>query len=543
MTQMQQAPEVRLPQGHIVGATVHDGFPHAVEAFRGIPYALPPTGDRRFRPPVKVEKSNGTVDATTWGPRAPAQQFLVIGPKLEESEDCLTVNIFRQVRHNDATALPVMVYFHGGAFNRGNAAMHNTASMVGWSAQPFLGVSFGYRLGSLGFLPSKLSADEGALNLGLKDQICLLEWVQENIHHFGGDKGNVVLSGLSAGAHSIGHHLLNYQEGQKPPFHKVIIQSGAPTSRAVRQPDAEIHEAQFKDYLRETGCPESMPDSEVFGYLRSLPLETIVKAQNTVFQKYNPSLRWAFQPVIDGEIIRSRPIDAWKKGRWHKMPIMTGFVGNEGSLYVNKKMQESSEFTKFWETLLPQMSDEDIQAIEKLYPDPSKDTYSIYKEDRQDHGVGDQYKRIEAAYAHYAYVAPVLQTAYYASPEAPVYLYHWAMRRNIVEGARHGDNMQYEVRDPETCAQSKDLDVLSGILHAYTVSFICYGDPNRLKRTYSGRKEWQKSDRDAAMVMVFGKDNTQLLGGSDVGEAAVMVEDVFQKETDFWWSKVELSQQ
>lgn len=200
-------PKVQLPQGTFVGVTLHDSYPHAVEAFKGIPYALPPVGERRFRPPTKVEKGQETIDASRFGPRAPAKQLLTIGPTLEENEDCLTANIFRQARHGNPSeltnALPVAVYFHGGAFNRGNAAMHNTASMVGWSEQPFIGVSFGYRIGALGFLPSKLSATEGALNLGLKDQICLLEWVEENIHHFGGDKNNVTLIGLSAGAHSV----------------------------------------------------------------------------------------------------------------------------------------------------------------------------------------------------------------------------------------------------------------------------------------------------------------------------------------------------
>jgi carboxylesterase type B len=128
---------------------------------------------------------------------------LAIGPKLEESEDCLTINIFRPARVDSSKRLPVALYFHGGAFNRGNAAMHDTASMVGWSEVPFIGVSFAYRVGALGFLPSRLSAAEGILNLGLKDQICAMEWVQDNIVFFGGDKDNVTLFGLSAGAHSV----------------------------------------------------------------------------------------------------------------------------------------------------------------------------------------------------------------------------------------------------------------------------------------------------------------------------------------------------
>lgn len=207
LEQTTQRPTARLPQGLLVGTTLKGDYPRTVEAFRGIPYALPPTGDRRFRPPVKVSNSEATIDASQFGPRAPARQFVKLGPVLEESEDCLTVNVFRQVQDESDSLLPVAVYVHGGAFNRGNAAMHDTASMVGWSERPFIGLSFGYRIGALGFLPSKLSAAEGALNVGLKDQLCLLDWVEENIHCFGGDKNNVTLIGLSAGAHSVSSQL------------------------------------------------------------------------------------------------------------------------------------------------------------------------------------------------------------------------------------------------------------------------------------------------------------------------------------------------
>jgi carboxylesterase type B len=338
--------------------------------------------------------------------------------------------------------------------------------------------------------------------------------------------------------------LLNYEEGKPPKFHRAIIESGAATSRAVRNPDAEIHEMQFKDFLKEVECPPSLPESEIFSYLRKLPTSSIAKAQTNVFQKYNPSLRWAFQPVIDNEIIRCRPIDAWRSGRWHKVPIMTGFQGNEGSLYVNKKMLKSSEFLEFWKTLLPQLSDDDIQTIHKLYPDPNEVSDSDYKETRLEHGVEPMYKRIEAAYAQYAYVAPVRQTAFYASQDAPVYLYHWAMRRDVVDGARHADNMFYEVRDPAICAQSKSQDDLAGILHAYVTSFICTGSPNAPGGPYSTRPEWKRYERADPKVMIFGRDNTELIGGSDVGELAMMVADDYAvKESDFWWSKVELSQQ
>lgn len=81
--------------------------------------------------------------------------------------------------------------------------MHNTASMMSWADEPFVAISFNYRVGALGFLPSSLTAKEGVLNLGLKDQIVLFEWVKENAVAFGGDPENITLFGLSAGAHSV----------------------------------------------------------------------------------------------------------------------------------------------------------------------------------------------------------------------------------------------------------------------------------------------------------------------------------------------------
>jgi carboxylesterase type B len=194
---------VTLAQGKVIGTIREEVAPQSVEAFLGVPYALPPVGERRFMPAERVPASTQSIDATRFGPAAPGKALLAGGPKLEQSEDCLTANIFRPTGTGQNDRLPVAIYIHGGAFNRGAAAMHDTGSMVAWSEEPFIGVSFGYRIGALGFLPSALSKKEGVLNLGLRDQVHLFEWVQENIKQFGGDPGNVTLFGLSAGAHSV----------------------------------------------------------------------------------------------------------------------------------------------------------------------------------------------------------------------------------------------------------------------------------------------------------------------------------------------------
>ena len=127
------------------------------------------------------------------------------GPDDEpQSEDCLHLNIYRPKSTNSSTQkLPVLIHVHGGAFNFGYANDREISSLVGWSKEPLIGVTFEYRVGALGFLPSKLMAEEGALNLGLKDQRLLFEWVKKHISGFGGDPENVTLMGPSAGAHSV----------------------------------------------------------------------------------------------------------------------------------------------------------------------------------------------------------------------------------------------------------------------------------------------------------------------------------------------------
>lgn len=202
-------PAITLRQGIVLGTMQTTGKNHTVEAFRGIPYALPPTGDRRFRRPVKVRDSLDIIDASHYGPSAygckpPTSS---VADSLACSEDCLTANVFRQEasksQQQQQGPLPVMIYVHGGAFNRGTASMHDTASFVSWSEEPLVAVSFNYRHSALGFLPSGLSAEDGILNPGLWDQILLFEWIQENIAAFGGDRKNVTLVGVSAGAHSV----------------------------------------------------------------------------------------------------------------------------------------------------------------------------------------------------------------------------------------------------------------------------------------------------------------------------------------------------
>ena len=203
---------------------------------------------------------------------------------------------------------------------------------------------------------------------------------------------------------------------QPPLFHRAIIESGAATSRAVHPYNARLHEQQFKEFIQVAGCADHTK-TEIMTCLRTQPSETITNASFTVFDRYNPSVRWAFQPVIDGDLIKQRPIDAWHSGKWNQMPILTGFNTNEGSYYVPVSMSTSEQFTDFFRTLLPAYTEEDIQTINRLYPDPALDPSSAYAETRNI-PVGSQFKRVEAAYAHYAYAHRPVWEAYDSSRES-----------------------------------------------------------------------------------------------------------------------------
>lgn len=320
-------------------------------------------------------------------------------------------------------------------------------------------------------------------------------------------------------------------------FHRAIIESGAATSRAVHPSDSALHEAQFRQFVQEAHC--NVPEGDIFRCLRNQPLETIANASFSVFDRYNPSVRWAFQPVIDHELIKRRPIEAWKSGSWNKMPILTGFNTNEGTYYVPVNMSSSAQFIDFFRTLLPTYSDADIRTIDALYPDPAR-MPSLYTETRPI-AVGPQYKRVEAAYGHYAYVCPVRQTAHFASSQGdPVFLYRWALNMTVQGGANHADQLPYEAFDAEVRSLSKAQEEVAGTLHAYFTSFIIAGDPNALGGSYPDRPVWERySDApQEGRVMMFGEGNDERAGGTGTGVAAKMWPDEWSaRECEFWWKK------
>ena len=318
---------VKTRYGEVRGS-VADG----VHTFKGIPYAAPPFGANRLRPPQPVAPWSGVRDALTYGRKPPQPLFppevSVLIPELAiPGEDCLNLNIWSP--DLGSARQPVMVWIPGSAFEFGSGAW---AWYDGshFARDGIVCVTINYRLGVDGFL----YLGEGNANRALLDQIAALQWVRENIAAFGGDPQNVTVFGESAGAMCIGT-LLSMPRA-KGLFHRAIAQSGAAhpvISAATAKRVGEI--------LAEKLGVEATREA-----IAAVPLDRMLAAQAELdadlFAHPDPE-RWGaevvaalvlWQPVIDGDVIPARPIDRIAAGAGADIDVMVGTNTDEWRLFL-----------------------------------------------------------------------------------------------------------------------------------------------------------------------------------------------------------------
>jgi para-nitrobenzyl esterase len=350
MTEGTQQTRVRVQT--TAGPVVGERRAH-LAIFRGIPYASPPSGELRFRPPRPVVPWTGDRDATTWAPMSlqppPDPTGTVPGDPLDQSEDCLYLNVYTPVPDPQAR-MAVMVWIHGGAFVSGSATSQLYAGeRLATEGEGVVLVSVNYRLGALGWLahPSLAVEEAGPAfggygsgygNWGLQDQIAALEWVRDNIEHFGGDPGNVTIFGESAGAMSVAALMATWAPGAL--FRRAILQSGA--ALALGQGSAmQIAE----DLKTELGLSELTREA-----LLALPAEDIVRAQTAIYPNYE-LLGLPFQPVIDGGVLTRHPAAAIAAGSASSVDVMVGTNRDEW---------------RFWTWSNPALRDIDEGRLETL---------------------------------------------------------------------------------------------------------------------------------------------------------------------------------
>lgn len=318
------APVVQTQSGPIRGEPQADGR----VLFHAIPFAAPPVGELRWRPPAPVRPWQDVREAAVAAPACPQIDY---GWNHEnaanQSEDCLYLEVGTPDLH-PASPLPVMVWIHGGGNRAGGGAGAISSNLVN---KGVVLVSLQYRLGALGFLSHpRLSAESPSRtsgNYALMDQQAALQWVQANIARFGGDPANVTLFGESAGAQDVGLQLLSPRA--KGLFHKAIEESGTAGFGVAPRTLAQ-NEALGEVLAHAAGAPPNPTAAQ----LRAVPVKSLLDVSETTQLPglADNSFIW-LQAVVDGVVITEAPARSLKAGRGQAAPLIIGSNARELSLH------------------------------------------------------------------------------------------------------------------------------------------------------------------------------------------------------------------
>ena len=340
-----------------MGVVVHtslgavEGVEHSGhQSFLGIPFARPPTGDLRFRPPEDPQPWPGVRDASRFAASAvqgthPIPGMAASGPR---DEDCLYLNVYTPAA--DGGRRPVLVWIHGGGFTMGSGSepLYDGGPLA--ERGDVVVVTIHYRLGALGYLYLGAHGGEGwgaTANAGQLDQIAALRWVRNHIAGFGGDPAQVTLFGESAGAFAVGALLA--MPAARGLFHRAVLQSGS----ASRVGDRETASRLAAELLEQLGLEPG--DAEE---LRTLPAEAVLKAQHAVAAQVADGLRFA--PVCDGDTLPEPPLLALRAGAAAEIPVVVGTNRDEVKLFNamdrNREAIDDSKLTQLVRAALGERS-------------------------------------------------------------------------------------------------------------------------------------------------------------------------------------------
>jgi para-nitrobenzyl esterase len=473
-------PVVRTRHGEVRGRLA-DG----VYAFKGIPYAAPPFGANRLRPPQPVVPWSGVRDALTYGPKTPQlpypQEMDVLPPELTvPGEDCLNLNIWSP--NLGSARRPVMVWIPGGMFE-----YHGTGASPWYDGSRFardgiVCVTINYRVGAEGFL----YLGEGNVNRGLLDQVAALEWVRENIAPFGGDPGNVTIFGESAGAMSVGMLLsMPRAEGL---FRRAIAQSGA-AHHVLSTATAQRVGQRLAEKLAVEATREAFS---------ALPVERMLAAQvelmGDLVAHPDPE-RWGsevvvsmmpWQPVVDGDIIPEPPLDSIAAGSAAGVDLMVGTNTDEHRLFLVSV------------GAIDQVTPEALARAVAAYGLPVETTLAAYGAAHPGASPGDL---LAAVQTDWCWRIPAIRLADAQAKSAPAtYMYEFTWRSpqyNGLLGACHALEIPFVFdtlgNRTEPLWGTEPPQQLADIMHAAWVAFASDGDPG-----------WPKYDLSHRTTMRFG---------------------------------------
>lgn len=467
---------VHTKSGPVLGVPASDG---SVIAYKGIPYAAPPVGERRWRapqPPIpwtavrKAERFGDSCIQNIVEERKPWTHEFMAHNAI--SEDCLSLNVWTPARAAGPKR-PVYFWIHGGGNVEGSSAVP-VYDGENLARRGVVVVTINYRLGVFGFLVHpELTQEAGwSGNYGSLDQVAALEWVQGNIAAFGGDPVNVTISGQSAGAGGV--HNLVASPLARGLFHRAIAESGsgyAPARGPQKLADAEKSGVAFATAKGAAGLKD----------LRALPPEKLMA-------RIGDGPGSAFRPVIDGHFLPADPLAIYAEGRQNDVPELTGLNLDERSSAADYGTVPMAEYQK---------------AMSDRYGDQAAAFFDLYP-----NGTREQSGESQKAASRDAGLVSMHMWAAHREKTArsKAFTYYWTHAMPGPESARYGAFHTSEVPYVfGTLSQSTrpwtDVDrKLADLMGAYWVSFVKTGDPNG-----EGLPRWPPFAPGSAVTMELGE--------------------------------------
>jgi para-nitrobenzyl esterase len=331
-------------------------------AFLGIPFAAPPTGNLRWRPPQPAATWAPSTFMAVTAPPSCAQLNAATGQPTGV-ENCLMLNVWTP-NPLPAAGAPVMVWIHGGAFSNASA---NFPAQNGQTLASLTGaiiVAPNYRLGPFGFLrhDALVSEESAAGNYGLLDQRAALVWVRDHIAAFGGNPNNVTIAGQSAGGHSVSLHLV--AQGSAGLFHRAVMQSGNMSFRMRTAADARQQGVEFAAAL---GCTDSNA-AVVLACLRSKGQNSVLTARPpNQAETFTETGRTQWTPVVDGVVISDQPRYLYERGQFNQVPVLMGTNRDEGWTFVDRSFPAGLAADQYTTAIETEFG-ADAPAIRAQYP-------------------------------------------------------------------------------------------------------------------------------------------------------------------------------
>ncbi len=331
------------------------GWDPRIAVFKGVPYAAPPVGERRFRVPAPPVPWEGVRMADHYGPIACqpvpgsnpdefwTREIHPTGTEFAMSEDCLYLNIFTPARTGEEK-LPVLIYIHGGGF-KGGYPHEVEFDWEHMARKGLVAVAITYRLGVLGFLAhpwlSAEAPDEPKGNYGTMDQMAAIQWVRRNIAAFGGDPDKITIAGQSAGAMSVQNLMTSrLAEGL---FHGAIIESGLIVTfgeKKDRVRPLDRAEAIGSDFFEKAG----IKDLEA---ARAMPAAELLSLEDRLL---GPGIH--FEPAIDHLVLTESNFSAYMADHHHRIPVLAGYTRGEAETFwkaFDKPIETMAEFREYAE--------------------------------------------------------------------------------------------------------------------------------------------------------------------------------------------------